>query len=197
MFNHLHKINSSDSFTQGETIVNDNNVEIEFEQTDIVEFKKDEPKSVLNTEIQDSKDTEIKYLTDQKLLEIDENHVANSNDSVYPDIKNQLVENTNETQTATEEKSFEFDQMSIIDKFIEENPAFLAKKIDQTTDNQDISLDSIKEDDNLASETLANIFEMQKLYDKAIEVYEKLILKYPEKSAYFASRIETIKKIIK
>ncbi|MBQ0122785.1 MAG: hypothetical protein KBS38_04110 [Bacteroidales bacterium] len=47
--------------------------------------------------------------------------------------------------------------------------------------------------DELCTETLAGIYAQQEFYQRAIEVYEKLILLYPEKSVYFASLIEKLK----
>ena len=44
------------------------------------------------------------------------------------------------------------------------------------------------------SETLARIYFDQQLYDRAIELYEKLILLYPEKNTYFANLIQEVKK---
>lgn len=43
------------------------------------------------------------------------------------------------------------------------------------------------------TETLAQIFTQQGHYDKAIDVYAKLILLYPEKSAYFANLANEVK----
>lgn len=43
------------------------------------------------------------------------------------------------------------------------------------------------------TETLAKIYAQQGYFDRAKEVYTKLILLYPEKSAYFASLIENLK----
>jgi hypothetical protein len=88
-------------------------------------------------------------------------------------------------------------QLDIIDKFIMEDPVFKPKKNDQDVQNEDISKDSITESEDLATETLALIYISQKLFNKAITIYEKLILKFPEKKAYFASRIEELKKNIK
>lgn len=60
----------------------------------------------------------------------------------------------------------------------------------------DLAQRSIQKDDNTITETLAKILELQKHYGKAIEAYEKLSLKYPEKSSYFATRILDLKKKI-
>jgi len=49
--------------------------------------------------------------------------------------------------------------------------------------------------DDLAfcTETLGHIYAQQGFYDKAIEVFSKLILLYPQKSAYFAALVNDLK----
>lgn len=56
---------------------------------------------------------------------------------------------------------------------------------------------SVIENEDLVTETLAKIYVMQGNRSKAIRAYEILSLKYPEKSAYFASLITEIKNTIK
>lgn len=51
---------------------------------------------------------------------------------------------------------------------------------------------SVQENDDLVTETLANIYADQENYEKAIKAFEKLQLKYPEKRIYFAGRIKEI-----
>ena len=54
---------------------------------------------------------------------------------------------------------------------------------------------SLDENDDFITETLAKIYKEQGHYDKAIDAFEKLILKFPEKSTLFASQISDINKI--
>jgi hypothetical protein len=48
--------------------------------------------------------------------------------------------------------------------------------------------------DNIISETLVEILVKQGKKERAIEVLKKLIWKYPQKKAYFASQIEDLRK---
>jgi hypothetical protein len=85
--------------------------------------------------------------------------------------------------------------IDLIDNFIQNEPR-ISRKDEPLDIQKDISESSVAESDSFMSETLAQIYVKQKLYAKAIGVYEKLSLKNPEKNAYFASQIERIKKLI-
>ena len=88
-----------------------------------------------------------------------------------------------------------FDQSSLIDTFIETNPRIVPKQRpeDLPAEQEDISLDSVKEPEDTITEPLAAIYMAQGHYGKAISIYEKLCLKFPEKRAYFAGQIEKLK----
>ena len=80
----------------------------------------------------------------------------------------------------------------IIDRFIETNPKI--SPIKPTMSNPPVQF-NINEEENsyLMTETLARVYLEQKKYTKAIQAYEILILKYPEKISFFADRISDIK----
>ncbi|MEX0810980.1 MAG: hypothetical protein WD048_02110 [Chitinophagales bacterium] len=60
-------------------------------------------------------------------------------------------------------------------------------------DVDEMARKSSDEQQSNITETLAIIFENQNKYTKAIEAYEFLSLKYPEKSSFFAGKIENLK----
>ena len=84
-------------------------------------------------------------------------------------------------------------KLDIIDKFIEANPKIAPVK--ETTKPPANISKSTEEPTHLMTETLAKVYLEQKKYTKAIQAYEILILKYPEKSSFFADRINEIKNL--
>lgn len=82
-------------------------------------------------------------------------------------------------------------KFDLIEKFIELNP-----KIPQAKDSTSVPANVAKSNEmpsSIMTETLAQIYLEQKKYTKAIQAYDILILKYPEKSSFFADRIKNIK----
>ena len=82
-------------------------------------------------------------------------------------------------------------KLELIDKFIETSPKISPVKHGVTST---VTFDLNAADNSfLMTETLARVYLEQKKYQKAIQAYEILILKYPEKSSFFADRISDIK----
>ena len=83
-------------------------------------------------------------------------------------------------------------QSQIIDRFIEEEPRITPIKA--TIYNPvNMARKSTVQPDDVVTETLAMIYAQQGNFEKAISFYEKLSLKFPEKSVYFASLIQELK----
>ena len=93
-----------------------------------------------------------------------------------------------------EEPGKETNNNNLIRSFIMDEPGVIRADA-KTSLKGDVSLSSIQEHDGFITDTLAKIYVKQGLFAKAIYAYEKLSLKYPEKSAYFAAQIEKIRNI--
>jgi hypothetical protein len=86
-------------------------------------------------------------------------------------------------------------QNSIIDSFLMKDPGLIRttkSQLEAMGKQEDLSVGSAKLEKGIVTESYAKILTMQGRRDKAIEVYEKLILKFPEKKAYFASKIQEL-----
>ncbi len=120
---------------------------------------------------------ELKIMTgDDELLELEEENIEeNLQDTADEKVKND----------------------ELINKFIINSPHILPKKPGVGNKEQtDISESSGRENEGFITETLAKIYINQGYYSKAIFAYEKLSLKFPEKSSYFVTQIEKINKLI-
>jgi hypothetical protein len=87
-------------------------------------------------------------------------------------------------------------QAELIDKFITANPRIEPVRDKSDKPNDDISIRFTEERGELVTETLARIYVNQGYYSKAIDIYERLSLKYPEKSSYFATQIQKVKALL-
>ncbi len=107
-------------------------------------------------------------------------------ENIIEDKKDEVIEETTDNNDDSLSKKLE-----LIDKFIESSPKIIPTKgiapppANIERSSRDSSL--------LMTETLARVYLEQKKYQKAIQAYEILILKYPEKSVFFADRISDIK----
>lgn len=177
LFNLLYGFNSEFEEPESETPSVNAEIQIEKEKTSPLLDRKDDSLELLEI---DEDQTVITNELEQK------SSGRSGNISTYQIPDFELDEESNSSSS--------FD---LIEKFIEENPAFVPNRLDLSDTREDISISSVIENEDLVTETLAMVYTNQKLYAKAISIYEKLILKFPEKSAYFATRIENLRNNIK
>jgi hypothetical protein len=104
-----------------------------------------------------------------------------------------IREDEEEKQTEITESDSAIDKkFELIDKFLETNPKIVPSK---ETPIHNIAKAQAVQHDGLMTETLARIYLEQKNYEKAIQSYKILSLKYPEKSGFFADQIKAVKQI--
>ncbi|HEX9153000.1 MAG TPA: tetratricopeptide repeat protein, partial [Flavobacterium sp.] len=97
------------------------------------------------------------------------------------------TQSSNTSKTLPIEDEDKKKKAALIDKFIETSPKISPVKHGVAST---VTFDLNKDDNSyLMTETLARVYLEQKKYQKAIQAYEILILKYPEKSSFFADRI--------
>ncbi|MCX7986993.1 MAG: hypothetical protein N2662_08645 [Bacteroidales bacterium] len=170
--------------------------DVEFELDDSIEILKPdittEDFSILVSEIAD-KGSDIFLELDDSSTSVEKTSTSHADNDEIAVLKEEeekinIPQTGNFARKATE-------QFAIIDEFLEKLPHIKPQPIENTTPVTDISANSVDEHDDFMTETFARILVKQGSYDKAIEIYRKLILKFPEKNTYFASQIEEIEKL--
>lgn len=86
-------------------------------------------------------------------------------------------------------------QDELVERFLKDPPSFRPRK--ESFDERNIAQESLKENPEIMTETLARLYTEQGHYQKAIQAYEIMSLRFPEKSSFFAGRIRELRKRLK
>ncbi|PID67949.1 MAG: hypothetical protein CR968_04255 [Flavobacteriia bacterium] len=164
----------------------------------IIENKEEEPEEEVNSETGVSDDD----VSDEALnFELSDNDVVSTTEAHSPKhfnkgelhTFNEWLQLTSfkpvDRSLGSEQDSKLKEKMELIDEFIVKNPKIEPvknpvtppKQVAEKFDNEDIM-----------TETLARVYVLQNKYNDAINAYEILSLKYPEKSGLFANQIKHI-----
>lgn len=92
-------------------------------------------------------------------------------------------------------RNIQDEQLALIEQFIKKEPRIQPiKRNDGSEEFEDLSERSTTLNGSLFTESYGKILARQGRFDQAIEVYNKLMLKNPEKSAYFAEKIADLQR---
>ena len=95
-------------------------------------------------------------------------------------------------QTIAHKKEIQKEEQKLFEPNFEEGEIDLFNEIDEEVTK--VATESVSFKQDMMTETLARIYHKQGKTDKALEIYNTLRLKFPEKSAYFAALIAKIEK---
>lgn len=143
---------------------------------------------------QDMVEESKEHMTDfdlsiKELKEIVNRHIAELEEEGQISQKEVKPRKPRKKTGTTKKKSKE----ELLDEFIKNQPSISRPKT-SFYNPVDVAKESIVDQESIVSETLATIYFDQGHLQKAIKIYQKLSLKYPEKSSYFAALIEKAEK---
>ena len=181
-------------------------VEAKKESTATTTIKPEETKQEPKAKIKEAKSTEL-----PKPIKKSDGEEVKSKEDLRSVVKERLAaieeekktkkpvekkEAAKEVKTESESKTPKKKTKSkeeIIESFIKHNPGINKPKDAEYKEELEVAARSLNENFDFISETLAEINLKQGHTQKAIKIYQKLSLKYPEKSSYFAAQIKKIK----
>jgi hypothetical protein len=207
-------INATASDTTGSPAYEEKSVDEQDDEEPEVKYDSNDPDDEIYLEIRAnlerlrkqredsfSEEEEKKNDSQPEVKEIEQTSEENINiylpeeeeDKLIEELKSiDLVEEKEEQKPIIERQK---EQIEIINRFIQANPR-LSRLDGNTPDNgdqEDLTDKYAELGNQLVSENLAIIMVKQNKIDKAIDIYKKLIWKFPQKKAYFAQKIEELK----
>jgi len=132
----------------------------------------------------------VNYSIQQEASEIE---VESTVETKQPEVEKDEVLSFSDWLYGSDNKPLKVSQSKLIDNFISEEPIISKVNKNDFYSPTEKGRESLSESNLPVSETLAQIFIDQGNNLLAIESYKKLMLKYPEKSVYFAGLIKNLK----
>ena len=143
---------------------------------------------VIQVDIPNIKKTPEETLEVGKPLNFEKNEVHSFGEWLKITSFKPIIREEEEQKMEATPKVIQENKFDLIDKFIAAKPKIQPIKKETSTFN--IAKAQMMQPEALMTETLARIYLEQKNYNKAIQSYKILSLKYPEKSGFFADQIK-------
>jgi len=143
-------------------------------------------KALLQAESDPDTESVITNTTETQTAEISDQPLQLNQDT---DVISEPVKHAEQEPGAS--NAYKMTKEALINQFIETEPT-ISKPKKEFFNPVNHARQSAIDNETIVSETLARILLKQGYTEKAIKVYEKLGLEFPEKSAYFAKLIEKI-----
>jgi tetratricopeptide (TPR) repeat protein len=116
-----------------------------------------------------------------------------------PDFINSYINTIRRKQIQRITKRKSLEQLNIIENFIQQGGQFSSIHIKNTpldANQIDLSQESTTLQDDLVTESLAQVMIKQGKFQRALDIYNKLQAKFPEKKSYFSVLSQELKKEI-